>query len=145
MRAPLRKPLSAKAFACAVAWRLALVFAASIANAVPAAVRMISRIAGHRTHRRDACPALPVLGGDGGGGWRSAPTKGPTDAKPSQISARQNLYLREQVRQRSASRTTVSDPADITPEAVDRILAAVDSKRVRHALKDVDRASLATD
>src|SRR5262245_56672633 len=45
----------------------ALVFAASIANAVPAAVRMILRIAGHRTCRQRCSPrAFPALGGCGG-------------------------------------------------------------------------------
>src|SRR5262249_18973233 len=46
----------------------ALVSAASIANAVPAAVRMILRIAGHRTYRQRCSPrAFPALGGCGGG------------------------------------------------------------------------------
>src|SRR5262245_10091397 len=71
--------------------------------------------------------------------------KGTTDTDPGELTARQIAYLHEQARHRNVSRVTVSDPTPITLEAVDRILAAVASKGARHAPKEIDRTSLATE
>ena len=67
-------------------------------------------------------------------------------ARKGQLTERQIAYLRARARQSIASKVTIIDPAKITLKAVDRILAAVDFlTRVRYALKDIDRASLAAD
>ena len=66
-------------------------------------------------------------------------------ARKGKLTERQIAYLRARVRQSIASKVAIIDPAKITLKAVDRILAAVASSRVRYALKDNDRASLAVD
>src|SRR5260370_38051218 len=71
--------------------------------------------------------------------------KGTTDTDPGELTARQIAYLHAEARQRNASKVTISAATDITLEAVDRIIAAVNSARVRDDLKDIDRASLATE